>query len=324
MQADFGRTADGRAVAAVTIGAGRLTARLLAWGAVLQSVRLEGVAHDLTLGSDRLADYEGEMRHHGSVIGPVVNRLSGAAAVIDGDHFRFEPNQDGRITLHAGAAGTHLKLWKIVAADATSVALAVTMPDGEGGFPGNRRLTARFEALPPATLRLVLTATTDAPTLMNVANHSYWNLDGSPTYAGHTLRLAADRYLPTRPDFTPQGPVLPVEGTAMDLRQGVRLQAGVPAFDTCFCLADTPRDLTEVLWLTGASGVGMAVATTAPGLQVYDARDARRPGGGPHEGLAIEAQLWPDAPANPAYPSIMLGPGQVWEQVTEWRFTAPG
>jgi aldose 1-epimerase len=319
----FGTTADGRGVEALEIAAGRLRARILQWGAVLQDLRLDGVAHGVTLGSERLADYEGAMRFHGAIIAPVVNRISGARATIDGREYRLEANLPGGITLHSGTAGTHLKVWEIADRGPAHAVLTVALPDGEGGFPGNRRLAARFEALSPATLRLTLSAETDAPTLMNAANHSYWNLDGTADFAGHRLRLAADRYLPATPRVTPRGPVVPVGGTPYDLRRGARLAPGAPPLDTCFCLADARRPLTEVLALHGCGGVTLRLATTEPGLQLYDARDARRPGGGPCEGLAIEAQFWPDAPNHPRFPAITLRPGEPWAQVTEWRFSGP-
>ncbi|MDT8854610.1 aldose epimerase family protein [Paracoccaceae bacterium Fryx2] len=317
--APFG-SAHGQTVQRILLQAGDLTVALLTWGAVLQSVRLAGVAHDLTLGSDRIDDYLGAMRHHGSVIGPVANRISGAQARIAGRLHRFEANQAGTITLHGGDAGTHLKLWSLVAATADSATLGLTLPDGDGGFPGNRTLAARFEVAPPATLRLTVTATTDAATLINVANHSYWNLDGSADWSGHALRIAADRYLPTTPDFTPTGEIFPTEGTPHDFRTAREITPGAPPLDHCFCLSDARRPLTPVLWLTGRGGTSLTLATTEPGVQVYDGRAALRPGHGPYEGLAIEAQFWPDAPNHPAFPAITLTPGTPWEQVTEWHF----
>lgn len=318
----FGTTARGEAVEAVPLAAGRLSACVLTCGAILKSVRLDGVAHDLTLGSDRLADYEDAMRYHGAVVGPVANRLRGAKAVIGGRLHAFEANEGGN-TLHSGATGVHARVWTLDDAGPSHAALSLDLPDGLGGFPGQRRLTARFEALPPATLRLTLAAATDAPTLMNLANHCYWTLDGTDDVTGHRLRIAADRYLTTRPDGTPRGAIRPVGGTPMDFRRAQRLAPGAPPLDTCFCLGDRREPLREVLWLEGRSGVTLTLATTEPGVQVYDARDACRPGRGPYEGLALEPQYWPDAPANPGFPSILLDPGQDWTQVTEWRFAGP-
>ena len=316
----FGTTTDGAPVHALHLAAGDLTATVLTLGACLQDLRLSGVPYPLTHGSDRVADYEAAMRYHGALVAPVVNRLSGAQAPISGRVHRFEANQDGRHTLHCGAAGTHRQVWQVADHGLAHATLTIDLPDGAGGFPGNRRLAARFQAVAPATLRMTVTATTDAVTLMNVANHSYWNLDGSDRWDGHTLQIAADRYLPTTPDFTPTGEIVPVAGTAMDFRTPRAIAPGAPALDTNYCLADARTDLRDVLTLKGRSGLSMTVATTEPGIQVYDGRNAIRPGRAPYEGLAIEAQFWPDAPNHPGFPGIELQPGQPWEQVTEWRF----
>jgi aldose 1-epimerase len=317
----FGTLPDGRPVAAITLAAGDLSVRLLTLGSVLHGVQLAGSGHNLTLASDDPADYLGPALYFGAIVGPVANRLRGAAAEIDGRTCRFDPNQDGRHTLHSGAAGTHLRLWDVVAHDGRTATLATTLPDGEGGFPGTRRITAAWRVLAPATLRLDLTATTDAPTLLNLANHSYWNLDGSPTWEGHRLRIAADRYLPVDDELLPTGEVRPVAGTGFDFRTPRQPRPGDPAIDHNFCLSEARVPLREVLWLTGTSGITLTIATTACGLQVYDGGHSRRPGRSLHEGFAIEPQSWPDAPHNPAFPPIGVRPGTTWSQTTEWRFT---
>ena len=318
--APFGVTAGGEAVQRVTIGGDGLTVSVLTWGAVVQGVWLEGVPYSLTLGSERLADYEGAMRYHGSLIGPVVNRIGGARAVVGGRELRLEANQDGRHCLHSGSAGTHLKVWRLVEATEDGLRLELDLADGEGGFPGNRRVAATWR-VEGASLHLHVLVTTDAVTPVNFANHSYWNLDGGETWAGHRLWVDAARYLPTTADFTPTGEVRDVAAGGMDFRVARRVEPGVPAFDTCFCLADGRRELREVLRLTGSSGVGLSVATTEAGVQVYDARDARRPGRGAYEGLAVEAQGWPDAPNHAGFPSVALAPGEEYRQHTVWRFS---
>jgi len=323
MTAPFGTTAAGQDVDLVTLRAGELTARLISFGAALQDLRLAGVDHGLTLGADDVASYEGPMRYHGKIVGPVANRTSGAQAPIAGRMHRFEANQAGRHTLHSGAAGLHARIWEIREAGPAHVVFATALPEGEGGFPGNREVTARFDVAPPATLRLTLRATTDAPTLMNLANHSYWNLDGTDRWDGHALRIAADRVLPTTAEYIPTGALADVAGGPLDFRRAQTITVGAPPLDNNFCLSMEDEALREVLWLTGQSGVSMTMATTAPGLQVYDGRDGRRPGRGPYEGLAIEAQRWPDAPANPAFPGIELQPDETFSQVTEWRFARP-
>jgi aldose 1-epimerase len=318
----FGTTAAGQEVRKITIGHGDLTVSVLTKGATLQSVRLTGVAHDLTLGSDVLADYEGRMRHHGSLVAPVVNRFTGARAPIGGKTFQFEANQSARHTLHFGAVGTQHKIWTIAALSDTAVTLAVDLPAGEGNMPGNRPVRATF-AVTERGLQLDITATTDALTLFNAANHSYWNMDGSDTWAGHRLRIAADRYLPVTADFCPTGQIAPVAGTLFDLRQMRAISPGVDTYDHNFCLSDGQQPLREVLWLTGASGITMTISTTEAGVQVYDGRGGMRPGRSLYEGLAIEPQNWPDAPNHAGFPSIELARGATYHQMTEWRFTKP-
>ncbi len=317
---EFGTTATGEMVQAVTLRAGGLTATILSLGAILQDVRLEGGAHGLTLGSDKVADYQGQMRHHGSLVGPVANRIGGAEAKVAGHLCHFDPNQQRRHTLHSGAAGSQFKMWQVVEVTEDRLVLSLDLPEGEGGFPGNRTITALWEALPPATLRLTLTTTSDAETLVNLTNHSYWNLDGSSTWSGHHLRIAADQVTEVDADLIPTGRLLPVAGTPLDLRAGRVIAPGDPSMDTNFCLSDAAQPMRDVLWLTGQSGLTMTLATTEPGVQVYDNRKPGRPGQAAWEGLAIEPQHWPDAPNQPGFPSIVLQAGEAKVQAMEWRF----
>jgi aldose 1-epimerase len=314
----FGVTAAGAAVDRITLTNGDMTVVLLTYGCALQSLRLAGVAHDLTLGSDRLADYEGPMCYHGTLVGPVANRLTGARAVIDGHVVQFPANEATGNLLHGGRDGIQTRIWTVADVTDTSVTLTLDLPDGDGGFPGNRQIGVRF-SLAQTTLRMEITATTDVPSLMNIAQHSYWNLNGTDSWAGHSLQVAADTFLPVTPDMLPTGQIQPVMGTPFDFRQPRRIAPGDPVMDICFCL--TPGPLRDVLWLTGDRLV-MTLATTAPGLQVYDGLQGIRPGHAPYEGLAIEAQGWPDAPNHAGFPSIALAPGQTYNQTTQWRFAA--
>jgi len=317
----FGTLPDGRIVHALTLRAGDLSATILTYGAFLQDLRLVGVDRSLTLGSDRLEDYLGTMAWFGSLVGPVANRIGGASAVIDGVECRFPANQGGKHTLHSGDASVCFKLWDVPHHGPDHATLTLDLSDGEGGFPGNRRVTVRFSAHAPGTLRMDVTTTTDKTTLVNFTNHGYWNLDGTETWQGHSLRIAADHYLPVDADLIPTGVVHPVEGTDMDFRQARVFAPGNPPLDHNFCVAPERHALTDVLWLTGTSGVTMTLATTEPGVQVYDGRAATRVGRGKGEGLAIEPQGWPDAPHHAHFPSILLAAGESVTQSTEWRFS---
>ncbi|MFZ9198916.1 MAG: aldose epimerase family protein [Paracoccaceae bacterium] len=317
--ARFGHSSDGREVQRITLAKGDLTIGLLTWGAVLHSVRLAGVAHDLTLGSDRMEDYQGAMHYHGPVIAPVANRIGGAEAMIGGRAVQFEANQAGHC-LHSGSTGAHAQVWDVVSVTDDSATLGLSLPDGLGGFPGNRRVEARFSLTGRATLRLELVATTDAETLWNATSHGYWTLDGAETWAGHSLQIAAEHWLPTDANARPTGEIAPVAGGPMDFRTLRRPEPGSPALDHCFCLSNGPQPLRDVLILQGASGLRMTVATTEPGVQIYDGRDGKCPSRGPYAALAIETQGWSDAPSYPAFPPITLCPDAPARQITEWRF----
>lgn len=321
--------AGGLPVQRVILDNGTMSVTLLSLGATLQDLRLAGVSHSLTLGSPDVSSYCGVLTYFGAIVGPVANRISGAAATLGGTQFHFEPNDHGRTCLHSGSTGTHAQVWDIGEVNNLSVVFELSLPDGTGGFPGNRVLAARFALTGPRTLELQIAATTDADTWINFANHSYWNLDGTETYAGHQLRIGADRYCVTDAAALVTGDAIPVADSPYDFRQLRALLPGQDApIDHNFCLADGRRPTTEVATLIGASGISMTVETTEPGLQVYDAARLETGGllghnGHPlgrHAGLAIEAQGWPDAPNQPQFPSVVLRAGYSYEQITRWRF----
>ncbi|MBI1218453.1 MAG: galactose mutarotase [Rhodobacteraceae bacterium] len=320
----FGTTLTGESVDAIRLQAGELTAVVLTLGAILQDLRLAGAPYSLTLGSDLLAAYAGPMAYCGAIVGPVANRIGGAAATIAGRDYRFAANE-GPNLLHSGATGTHARVWSVIDATASEVTLRLTLADGLGGLPGVREITAVY-ALAGSSLTLTLSAATDAPTLMNLASHGYWTMDGRADIRGQRLRVAADRYLPVDAALLPTGEARAVAGV-FDLRDGRSLDL-TEGFDHNFCLSDAVRPLAFAADLTGESGVRMTLETTEPGLQVYDGRGlntAPFPGhaGQPYgrcAGLALEPQRWPDAAAHPGFPPITLAPGQVYRQVTRFSF----
>lgn len=310
----FGTTADGRDVQAFTLSAHGMTATILSLGAILQDLRLEGIEHSLTLGSSDLRDYEGAMRFHGAIVGPVANRLSGAQAVVDGTTCHFDANFLGKHTLHGGRAGTHSRIWQGHQDRPDHLELTLDLADGDSGFPANRRITATFDILSGPALRLTITTTSDAPSIANLTNHSYWNLDGTDHMRDHALRINADTYLPTDDEFVTTGEVADVTDSSFYFSGLKNLTLEKSPIDNTFCLVPSRRELTEVLHLRGASGVSMHVATTEAGIHIFDGRPK-------YHSIAIEAQGWPDAPNKPNFPSIDVTPNAPVVQITEWRFS---
>ncbi|MEM1302742.1 MAG: aldose epimerase family protein [Pseudomonadota bacterium] len=326
----FGETSDGRTVDAIDIGSDDLTVRMLTFGAVINDVRLTALGHPLTLGSTEVAPYEGAFKSFGSLMGPVVNRIKDARATIAGKTYEFETNNLGRHSQHSGSTGSHLQVWDVTAVSDAAVTLALDLPDGLGGFPGNRRVTATY-TVEGTSLTMQVRCTTDAPTIINFANHSYWNLDGSENYGGHTLQVHANHYLPPDDLLMPTGQIAPVEGTSLDFREPRTLSGDdTQFFDLNYCFSDCDQPLRELAVLTGLNGVKMTMASTAPGLQAYDAgtmKDQDHPTHigtpyKPYSGFALEAQRWPGALAHSHFPTFEYGPTTPFEQTTRWTFEA--
>jgi len=327
MIADFGNLPLGEMVQKISLQKGDLSVSILTLGSILQDVRLAGYPHSLTLGSNELAAYLGPMAYYGAIVGPVANRIAGARANIAGDIHTFDANE-GPSTLHSGANGTHAQIWTVGDIQDDAVELHLDLKDGLGGFPGNRRISARFALSPPAALTMTVHAISDTVTLMNLANHSYWNLSGQVGLNGHKLQIAADKYLPVDEAKIPTG-IATVQGTAFDFRTPQSVPCASTEIDHTFCLSDQRTNLRQVAVLQSENGLSLHFDTTEPGVQIYDAanNDTRPYLGhqgfayGPHAGLAIEAQGWPDAPNQPAFPSVMLDAGASYEQMTRWRFS---
>jgi len=296
----FGTLADGRAVQAVDLVAGELAARVLDHGARFVLFR-RGTGPNVCVASDALADYEGRLRFAGPIVGPVINRIGGARAEIGGRIHAFDANQDGHHTLHSGRTGTQNAVWQIAATGAAEVTFAVDLPGGEGGFPGNRRITARY-ALEDDGLTLVIEGATDAPTLMNPGSHGVFNTDGAADWSGLRLTIPTDTFLPSAADNLPTGEIATVAGTVYDHRSP---RAPDPTLDNNYCF-EPAFGLRARLDGTGGA---LEIHSDAPGLQAY---------AGGRAGIALEPQLWPDAPNNPDFPSILLEPGRKFRQNTRF------
>jgi len=329
----FGHLPDGGTVEEVTIAAGDLTVKVLTLGAIIRDVRLAGVAHPLVLGFD---DIDGYLRHSpyfGAVVGRCANRIGGARFTLDGVEHRLAANE-GANQLHGGPDGFGHRNWRIVAHDDASVTLALTSADGDQGYPGTVEATCRYVAEAPATLRFEAEATCDAPTIVNLAQHSYFNLDGSADILDHAVRIDAGAYTPTGPGHVPTGEVRPVDGTPYDRRLPAPIRREEDgkrfAYDINYAVAASraaePRH--QVRLESPASGIALDVWSTEPGVQFYDGDyidvpvpglDGRRYGR--NAGCCFEPQVYPDAPNHPGFPSAVLRPGEVYRQVTRFAFS---
>jgi aldose 1-epimerase len=333
----------GEAVEGVTLEAHGLRVVLMSLGATV--FRLEapdrgGRMENVTLGFRTPEEYMAPGPYFGSTVGRYANRIARGRFVLDGREHWLPPNE-GTNCLHGGRLGFDKRLWRIVEAAPDRAVFERESPDGEEGFPGALRVRVTYALAAPATLRIAYEAETDAPTVVNLTNHSYWNLggEGSGTALDHALEVAADAFLPVDAALLPTGELRPVADTAFDFRSsapvGARIRAADPqlligrGYDHCFALrggvAPEPRFAARLC--DPASGRGLEVWTDQPGLQLYSGNFLDGSLVGPSsrayrqgDGIALETQRFPDSPNRPDFPSTVLRPGEQFRSVTEWRF----
>lgn len=330
-------TVDDQPVHEVTIrSAAGAEAKILSYGALVRDLVVNSAKgpQRVVLGLETMDDYLKHSPSFGITAGRYANRIAHGRFSIDGKHYQLDLNQAGKHTLHGGSKGFGKRVWQVGHADESSVALTLVSPDGDMGFPGALTVTTRYSFVYGSTLRVEMTATTDAPTLVNLAHHTYWNLDGSADILDHDLHVAAAFYTPVDGDLITTGEIVPVAGTPYDFRtvRPIRLpgEDGPFAYDHNWVLAGArpaPGQLRHALSLSSRkSGVSLEVHTTEPGIQVYTGGklNVAVPGldgakYGPFGGIAIEPQVFPDSPNKPHFPDPTLRPGQVYRQVSEYR-----
>ena len=314
----------------LTIGAGGLTVEILRRGATIRSIRLAGVDHSLVVGVRDLQHYEdGNRGYFGASVGRFANRIGEGRLDVAGKAHALARN-DPPHHLHGGPTGFSTRLWTLAETAADRALLRYTSADGEENYPGTLEATAEFSIAADGTLTIAYGATTTAETVVNLTSHLYFNLDGGGDVRGHRLLVHADRYLPTEAANLPTGTIAAVEGTAFDFRRPKSLSEAPDYLDHNFCL--TPRKtgvLRQAARLMGAgSGVTLDLHTSEPGLQVYDghkldgsAVDLTGNAIASRSAVALEPQLWPDAPNRPDFPSAELLPGDTYRHVSTYRFT---
>ncbi len=316
----FGHTRNGQPVRAISLSSGGLSLRVMEWGATLLDLRLDGVPHPLTLGFEDFSTYESHGQHVGAIAGRFAGRIAGGFSV-DGQHFETTRN-NGSATLHGGTAGLGVSLWSVHDYGNDFIDLVIRQPAGVDGFPGALEAHCRYE-LEQDELILRLSATSDAPTICNLAQHSYFNLSGAPDINDHSLTLAADHYTPLDDSLLPTGEVLACD-EVRSFRGHRRI--GTAELDGHFVLASLRREEPAFAATLSGGGVEMSIATTEPGLVVYTAdkfpitnRGLHPHPYGSRAGICLECQLWPDAPNQPGFPSAFLSPGETYLQETRYR-----
>lgn len=327
----FGVLPDGQTVRRLEISGYGMRAWVLTLGASLQNLRLDGIDHPLVLGYPELAPYLTHGRYFGAVVGRCANRIAGGTCQINGQTLTLDRNENNRTTLHGGSDGTGQRNWLISESGPAHLALSHLLPEGHMGFPGSLLLRVTYRILPGPVLSITMLATSTETTLCNLAQHSYFNLDGQDTVADHWLTSPAPRYLPVDADLIPLGPRADVQDTPLDFRQPVQLgpRLSGPVIDHNLCVYPDKRLNPRRVASLSAGSVKLDIDSTEPGLQVYlgdHLRGEGPPGNhgkpyGQHAGIALESQLWPDAVHHPDYPTTLLTVGRLYRQVTNLAFS---
>lgn len=355
----FGKLPDGREAHLYTLVVpGGWKATITDFGAILTSLQVpgkDGKAVDVVLGFDSLEGYAAKHPYFGATCGRVANRIAAGQFELDGKSYQLATNNEPN-HLHGGLVGFDKKLWKAtprISEKGPAVDFEMVSPAGDEGYPGQLTAKTTYTLTPEGELWVEMSATCDAPTIVNMAHHSYWNLAGhaSGTVHGHELSVTADRYLPVDAGSIPTGEFAAVAGTPFDLRPERRPAAvlgdaikGLPAsadgknpggIDHNYVVRDWKPDgaLRSVAILRDpASSRSMEILTDQPGIQVYTGNylDGSVTGKGgaaytKQAAICLETQKYPDAihhAGQADWPSVRLDPGQTYRHTMVHRFTA--
>ncbi|MEU9169052.1 aldose epimerase family protein [Streptomyces sp. NPDC048420] len=316
----FATLSDGTPVHRWTLERAGVRVRILTYGGIVQSVEIpdrDGHTADVVLG---FADLDGYLEHPGPYLGAFIgryaNRIAGGRFELDGLTYALAPNNAPN-SLHGGESGFDKRVWDAEPVGEHGVRLSRVSAHGEEGFPGRLEVSGTYSLDESGALRIAYEAVTDAATLVNLTNHSYFNLAGSGNAGGHELRIDASRFTPVDADLIPTG-VEEVADTRFDFREARKVGAG---YDHNFVLdKGITSQAVEVAELYDpSSGRVLSVATTEPGLQLYTADHLPEPFA-PGDGIALETQHFPDSPNRPEFPSTVLRPGEVYRSETVYGF----
>jgi aldose 1-epimerase len=344
----FGRLLDGREVERVVLrGQDGFEARVITFGASIQALiapDAAGRCEDVVLGFDELDGYVHHRKFFGATVGRYANRIAGARFLLDGEQVQLTAN-DGPHALHGGLDGFDRQLWRIsdIGDDEDPfVTLGYVSADGEENYPGRLEVALTYRITAACELSLAFVARTDRTTVVNLTNHSFFNLEGAAsatTILEHRLTVPSDHFLAIDPTAIPlPGPPRAVDGTALDFRNPTAVGARIrqddqqlrhgKGYDHNFCFAGG-RGLKLAARLEAPrSGRVLELSTDQPGLQVYsgnylDGSVAGKQGRlyRQSDAICLEPQLWPNSPNRPDFPSPRLAPDDVYRHHTVYRFT---
>ena len=342
----FGRLPDGRGVDVYTLAnAQGIEVRVMTYGAIITVVRTPdrvGHVEDIALGFDNLAGYLGEHPYFGALVGRYANRIAHGRFTLDGTTYHL-PVNNGPNSLHGGLRGFDKVLWSAESfrdGDAAGVTLRYASPDGEEGYPGKLSVRVTYTLNSRDELDVDYEATTNKPTVVNLTQHSYWNLhgEGRSDILDHLVEIDASDFTPVDSTLIPTGQIAPVAGTPFDFRTPVAVGSRIAGpneqlrfgggYDHNFVLDRKEGGLTHAARVVDpVSGRTLDVSTTEPGMQFYTGNfldgtiRGKRGHVYVHRGaLVLETQHYPDSPNHPNFPSTVLRPGATFHSRTVFAF----
>jgi aldose 1-epimerase len=339
----WGKTAAGEEVQLFTLrNASGMEVRLTNYGGIIVAIKVPdraGQVADVVLGFDSLAPYLGKHPHFGCLTGRYANRIGGAAFTLDGAEYQVTPNS-GKNHIHGGMESFAKKVWKAaIQADKNAVELRYTSADGEEGFPGKLDSIVTYQLTDASELRIDYSAVTDKPTVVNLTNHSYFNLagEGSGDVLGHELTIPSEQFTATDEYLIPTGELESLVGTPLDFAKphliGERIESAYKpliqgkGYDHNFVLKGQGMKLAARV-KEPKSGRVLEVTTTEPGVQFYTGNHLKGVSGKAghvyekRHGFCLETQKYPDSPNKPQFPSATLRPGETYLHTTIFKFSA--
>lgn len=347
----YGTTSSGQPVDVYTLTAGNIEVKVLTLGGIISSVMApdsRGKLSNIVLGFGSLSEYEKNTPFFGCIVGRFGNRIARGQFSLDGQPYTLALNE-GQNHLHGGMRGFDKYIWQVERAfseaGAAGVVLHRVSPDGEENYPGALDTTVTYTVTDKNEIRIDYRAATDRPTVVNLTNHTYWNLagEGEGSIYDHLIQLNADHYTPDDASMIPTGEIAPVSGTPLDFRSPKHIYDGLRSNHEQIALAHgfdhnwvlnrpSPDDGSLVLAAVVSeerSGRRLEVWTSEPGIQFYSGNFLDGSYYGPSgrayrqgDGLALETQHYPDSPNHPGFPSTVLRPGAVYQSTTVFRLLA--
>lgn len=335
-ETQFGTLDDGREISRYDLtNKNGVKASIITYGGILMSLEMPDRnknVGEVTLGFDTLEGYLSDHPYFGATVGRVANRIAEGRFTLNGKEYTLAQN-NGENHLHGGIKGFDKVVWKAESGkntDSASVVLSYLSPDGEEGYPGNLDVTVVYTLTEENELRIDYTAATDAPTPVNLTNHTYWNLAGGGSVVDHFLTLFADHYVPVGNYLIPTGELQQVGNGPFDFKLGKRIDQDIDdvgGFDHCWVLNKKEGELGNAaeLYLPD-NGRFLKISTTQPGIQFYSGNflDGIEGRGGAiyekHHGLCLESEYLPDAINQENFDSAVLNPGETYRETTVHRF----